>query len=533
MKTDTFLTDLPARVTGGFTPARGVGEGWIPVAWETADRKGVGLAAGCRSGAQELTLDLGLSGPHVVHLALGACTALRAWLDGETGYREFLTQHGGSGAQECRLHTADLTGRRLRIAPKDDCQAKEAFLVYIRAEPCSTPHHSARNLVATNDGFSWVALNGLASARDVSRYFTPFRDSDFGLMLWGPEGADVTGCHATTIGTPANTDVRHAFRECDRNHARQFAALLERKEDLLAAAVSNAREVGMRIHFYIRMEAFKAPFPWEHTFTSRFYEEHPEWRCRDESGEEVARMSYAFAGVQDHMLAYFEELLAYHPDGLCFAFNRGLPMMIAEEPVLAEFERQQGRRPRLPEEIDSEGMIAARTALMTGFFERVKALLDSRGMALSCIVKPDEGFNRTCGLDLEALTERGLFETICVHSGGFHAEQSQIHQSLFWRRLVDSGRARICPNGWGGSYDHAEAARFLRDTVLGRGFAGGFFWDTENLFGNPYNWHVVRQGGTPEALDGIIAGKVPSPTITPFTRINGVKLGRYSPMASY
>ncbi len=533
MSHDILITDLPARVVGGFTGARGVGEGWVPVSWETAELRGTGLSAGSCSGALALSLELGLRGPHILHLALGSHTGLRVWFDGEPGYREFITHHGGMAFQECPLHGADLTGRRLHIALKDDQRPSPAWLGYLRAEPWDGPRVQARNLIATNDGFSWVAGNGLQSVRDVSRFFTPFRDSDFGLMLWCPTGADFTGCHRTRVGTCARTDTLHAFRECDRRHAGQFAALLASGGDLLAAAVENARSVGMAIHFYIRMEAFKGPFPWEHAFTSRFYEERPEWRCRDEHGDEIARMSYAFAGVQEHMLAYFEELLDYQPDGLCLAFNRGLPMMIAEEPVLAEFELRQGRRPRLPDEIDSDGMIAARTTLMTGFFERVKALLDRRGRELSCIVKPDETFNRTCGLDIEALAERGIFSTICVHNGGFNAEQSGVHQSLFWRRLRDSGRARIYPNGWGGSYDHAETARFLRDNVFGQGFAGGFFWDVDNLSENPYNWHVIGRGGTPTFLEDVVSGKIPSPTINPLTRVQGVKLGRYNPKSSY
>jgi hypothetical protein len=69
--------------------------------------------------------------------------------------------------------------------------------------------------------------------------------------------------------------------------------------------------------------------------------------------------------------------------------------------------------------------------------------------------------------------------------------------------------------------------------VFGQGFAGGFFWDTENLFENPYNWHVIRRGGTPEFLEAVVTGEIPAPKITPLTRIQGMKLGRYNPMGSY
>lgn len=533
MNQDIYITDLPARVHGGFQPARGVGEGWIAVSYETANRSGTAIAAGCRSGAPELTLDLNLEGNYVLHLALGTQTSLRVWLDGESGYREFNTEHGGNGLLECRLHAADLTGKRLHIALKDDSRAAPAHLGYIRAERIETSHQSARNLVATNDGWSWVAMGELQSERDVSRFFAPLRDSDFGRMLWGPSGADFTGNHRTKVGTLAPLETTRAFRDCDRVHAETLRPFIESGGDILRAAVANARDVGIEIHFYIRMEAFFGPYPWDHTFTSRFFVEHPELRCRDEFGDEVMRLSYAYPEVQNHMIEYFEELLEYSPDGLCFAFNRGLPMMIAEPLVLDEFERLTGRRPNLPEEIDSDDMIAARTALMSGFMQRVHDLLAQRGLSLACIVKPDEHYNRVCGLDLEGLVTNDIFESIMVQSGGFHATEYSLHDSPFWQRLRDSGKTKIYPNGWGGSYDYVETARFLKDNIFGQGFAGGFFWDTENYTANPYNWHPIRQGGTTQFLDGTINGTIASPIIEQHTRIQGVKLDRYKPGMSY
>jgi len=533
MSADIYITDLPNRVVGGFQPARGMGEGWIAVNYETATRSGIGVAAGARSGASELVLELGLEGDYILQLALGTGAALRVWLDGDVGYREFETQHGGNALQECRLHAANLTGKRLNIALKDDGKPKPTYLGYIRAVKAEAPYQSARNLVATNDGWSWVAMGELQTVRDVSRFFTPFHDSDFRLMLWGPAGADFSGNHRTEVGTIAPTEPTYAFRDCDRVHAETWKAFLETGGDILKAAVANAREVGIDIHFYIRMEAFYGPFPWEGTFNTRFYEQHPEWRCQDEFGDQVQRMSYAYPGVQDHMIAYFKELLEYGPDGLCFAFNRGLPMMIAEPPVLAEFERQTGRKPNLPEEIDSEEMIAARTAIMSGFMQRVHDLLAARGLALSCIVLPNIEYNRTCGLDLEALVENGIFESVMVHSGGFHAHGVALHDEPFWQRLRDSGKTKVYPNGWCGSYDYVETARFLKETVFDQGFAGGFFWDTENYTANPYNWHPIRQGGTPEFLQRTIDRTIEAPLIERHTRIQGVKLDRYTPQNSY
>lgn len=525
--TDQLITDLPQRIVGDFEPARGVGEGWISVTWETAENSGVGLAAGASSGAPELVLDLKLEGRYILHFALSAQTSLRAWQDGDDSYREFTTRHGGENLQECRTHAQDWTNKKLCISLKTGFLPKATFLAYIRAESVREEYSSARNLIATNDGWSWIALDGIESARDVRSFFEPLRDSDFGLMLWGPVGADVTGCHETKVGTFLPTENTHAFRQCERNAVQSLNAYLQSDEpEILTAAVEGARGAGVDIHFYIRPEAFFAPFPLDGYFVSQFFAEHPALRCRDEFGDEIMRLSYAFPKVQDHMIEYCKELLEYSPDGLCFAFNRSLPMMICEEPVLAEFEKQNGRRPNLPEEVDSDAMIVARETLMNGFFERVHELLKSRGLQFSCMVSPDENLNRNSGLDLQGLAARGIFDLVCVHDGGFHAQSTPVAENPFWNELKT--KTKVYLNGFGGSYDHDEAAQFLKG-VFDAGFDGGFFWDTENLSHNPYNWEMVRRGGTAEYLNG----KITPPRIVALTRIQGAKLGRYNPQKSY
>ncbi|MEO6908492.1 MAG: hypothetical protein ABI210_11440 [Abditibacteriaceae bacterium] len=526
-----LITDLPQRIVGDFQPARGVGEGWIPVTWETAEHSGTGLAAGASSGASELVLDLKLKGRYALHFALSGETTLRAWREGDDSFREFTTQHGGENLQECRMHAQDWTNKRLCISLKNGFLPKAIFLAYIRAEPAEIEYSSARNLIATNDGWSWIALEGIKSARDVRSYFAPLRDSDFGLMLWGPGGADVSGCHNTQAGTFLPTQSTHAFRQGDRDYTQNIRDYIGSDEpEILTAAVEAARETGVGIHFYIRPEAFFAPFPLSGYFNSQYFLDHPELRCRDEFGDEIMRLSYAFPVVQDHMIAYCEELLEYAPDGLCFAFNRSLPMIICEDPVLAEFEKQNGRRPNLPEEVDSDEMIAARETLMNGFLERVYELLKSRGLQFSCMVSPDEELNRNSGLDMQGLAARGIFDLICVHNGGFHALSTPASHLPFWNEL--KMKTKVYLNGFGGSYNHAETAQFLKG-VFDAGFAGGFFWDTENLSHNPYNWEMVRRGGTREYLESASKGETQPPRIIALTRIQGTKLGRYNPQKSY
>lgn len=526
---DQIRTNLPQLIVGHFEPARGAGEGWVTYTWETAEHAGTGLAAGANCGAEVLTLDLKLEGHHVLHFGLSSATSLRVWCEGNNDYREFNTDHGYDNLLECRSHAIDWTGKRLCLAVKTGHMARPAALAYIRAEPVAEKYVSARNLVATNDGWSWIAMGGIESARDVRSYFTPLLDSDFGLVMWAPLGADLTGSHGTKVGTFVPTQaMTSCFRQYERNAVEGLGTYIQSNEpEILTAVVEAAKAAEVGIHFYIRPEAFYAPFPFDKYFLSQFFQDHPELRCYDEFGDEIMRLSYAFPEVQDHMIAYFKELLEYSPDGLCFAFNRGLPMMICEEPVLAEYEKHYGRRPNLPEEVDSDEMIATRETLMSGFLERVHDLLKSHGLQFSCIVSPDEELNRTSGLDLQGLAARGIFDLICVHDGGFNAESTPVADLPFWNELKT--KTKVYLNGFGGSSSHAATAQFLKG-VFDADFAGGFFWDVENLSKSPYDWEMVRRGGTREFLEGVNTGEIKAPRIIPLTRIHGAKLGRYDPM---
>ena len=412
---------------------------------------------------------------------------------------------------------------------------QHCFVGYIRAVRSDhAPKKSAPNLVATNDGYSWIALDGMESIRDVSKQFQPYRDSDFFRMLWNPTGADVSGNHLSRVGTTMPFDLTHAYRKCDWEFRRTTKRILKGGDDILKAAVAGARDVGMEIQFYIRPEAFFAPFPYDEIFTSKFLLRNPQWRCRDEFGHEVMRMSYAFPQVQDHMLDYVEELLGYQPDGICLAFNRSLPMMICEAPVLEEFARRHGRAARLPEEVDSPEMLSVRQSLLGRFVDRLHALLSQRKKALSAIVEFDNSYSLLMGLDVEPLVDRGVIESLYVT--GF------CPQSEFWGKVRTGGKVKVYSSihythsegtAAPDPYDHQWQAGALA-TILEAGFDGAFHWDTDSMHANPYNWHVLRHGGSREFLQRVLAREAAvAPVFQPITEIRGVSRGRYDPMRSY
>lgn len=520
-----FITDIASRVVGGLKPARGTGEGWVPMTYQCTEFSGTGVAAGALSGAKPITIELGLTGFYVLHLALEPNSSIRAWFDGDKGYREFRLQHGSPAFQECRMWRVDLTGKKLHIAVKSGASAKPAGLAYIKAEPAPHVEFRKHNMVGSFDGWSYLAVDGYESPADIYRLFVPLRDSDVGRILYGPAGADVTTWHPTKIGSTYSPVATHGNRVCDFVAAESTRKLIEQKADQLAIAVECAREMSIQIHFYIRPEAFGAAHPYDGLFDSEFCIKNPQWRCIDEFGDEILRMSYAYQEVQDHMLAYFEELLAYKPDGLCMAFNRSLPMMICEEPVLAEFEKRHHRRPTLPAEVDSPELCKVRQDILSGFLKRVYDLLRSKRMTLSCIVSGDDQTLLRSGLDLEHCVKQDWFDEIYVTSGWKDSE--------FWAKLARLGNVLIYPNGanWRPDYDQKELAKFTQEN-LGK-FHGAFFWDIETHAENPYNWNVLRKLFDSGFTSAFISGEKKAPILRPYSFINGVKCGRYHPGNSY
>jgi len=420
-----------------------------------------------------------------------------------------------------------MTGRKLHLAPKRGLDPREATLFYIRAVPCDGPRPNARNLVATEDGADMY--RGLVTtARDIYRCLSPYRDSDFFRILWGVYGGGDRSADAQTPFTCIRYGKEHWCSPSDQMWDSAISGIHGEGRDPLAVAVDAAHDIGIDIHFYFRVAAFYAPFP-HHGCTSRFYANNPQWRCRDEFGREVKRISYAFRETQDYLLSYFEDLLKYAPDGICLAFNRGLPLMVCEEPVLDEFKRRYGRAARLPEEVDSPEMLAVRHELLADFVARVHALLAQRGKALSCVAPLNFAGNLLRGLDIELCVKRGLFESVNVGADPVGGEQpppgnpDDLEPLL---QLQSHGTAHIyvCSAD---DYDFAIQARSMR-AIHDAGLDGGFFWDARRHWLGRH-WEHIRRYGDIEYVEQLLQDRIPAPVERDTLRIHDLTIDRYNP----
>lgn len=529
---DLYFTNLPELVVGGFRAAAGPGSGWVPLAYTVDGFAGTGLVTGAHSPAGELVLELGLTGWHRLHI--GHNPAVRAWLDGETGYCE-LPGDTSAIADTC-LPAADFSGRRLHLAAvRGSGGNKDCKLFYLRAEACAGPTTNHRNLIVTNDGHG-VFWQGMDTPRDLCRHVYPFRDSDVFRMVWGVYGGGPLSL--TPNPRVSESPIRPDETLFDAGEWR-FKQSLQRFQaagaDPLAVVRQATREYGLELHYYIRMSAFYGPFPYC-GWTTRFFAEHPEWRCRDEAGQPLNLMSYAFPQVQDHMLAYFDELLDYEPDGLCLAFNRGLPLMVCEEPVLEAYRRKHGRAPRLPEECDTPELLAVRHELLTDFVARAQQLAAKRGKVISCIVPRDFAHNRLFGLDTDLLLRRGLVESMMVGAG--HGDKPELSLDLAPVQALKAHGVKVYSGGSNvGAHGLAWVNRDLKArarhmaAILDAGLDGGWFWDAEGVIG--LEWEAMRRFGDRAQLDRIIRGEWPARSTHDTRAIHDLVVGRYNPWHAY
>jgi len=527
-----YFTNLPDLVVGGFQAASGLGAGWGPLSYELAEFAGVGLTTGAQSPAGELLLDLGLTGWHRLHVAHNP--AIRVWLDDETGYGQ--VPGDTSAVREVALPAADCTGRKLHIAPVRGAHgARELVLFFLRAEPCDAPDPGHRNLIATNDGHG-VFWNGMDAARDIYRHIYPFQDSDFFRMVWGLYGGGPLSMRpdSKAAESPIRPDI-YDYYVNDRIFNESLKRFQKAGADPLAVVRQATRDYGMELHYYFRMSAFYGPFP-HLGWTRRFYQEHPEWRCRDESGRPLNLMSYAYPKVQDFVLAYLDELLDYDPDGLCLAFNRGLPLMICEEPVVEAYRAKHGRSPKLPEECDSPELLAVRHELLADFVERTHRLVEHRSRVLSCIVPRDFAQNRLFGLDPALLIRRGLLESVLVGAGHgddpvLNADLEPVRELKALGAKVYSGGSSVGAHGSAWVNGDLKARARHMAAILDVGLDGGWFWDAESVIG--LEWEAMRRFGDRTVLERIIGGTWP-PSRTHETRsIHDLVVGRYNPWHAY
>ena len=284
---------------------------------------------------------------------------------------------------------ADLTGQDIVFAQQTSGWPARAFPAYVKLVPLSDAEVAAiqeerqredtKTLIGIAcEGDDYLGYLRPTTRKEIWEMVEPYRDTDFRKLFWCVgSGGDIC-TYPTRIGALQNVETQDRSRPFDRVKGEALNILLGKGIDPLEEAVSHAHKLGLEMIAQLRMGAFQAAPPLEGTYTGPAWGRHPEWYCVDIDGREIARMSYAFEGMQDYVLSLLLELAGYDVDGVCMTWVRGAPYVLYEKPLVEGFKAKTGKDPRdLPE--DDEEYLRYRAGFMTAFARKVRRAMDERG----------------------------------------------------------------------------------------------------------------------------------------------------------
>ena len=280
-----------------------------------------------------------------------------------------------------------------------------------------------RRLFATNDAFGSLSWLHLTTADDVRREIEPYRNSDFSRMYWEAGMGDVT-YFPSKVGKLITFEwMKDHYRLMDRLVGQTYADFRAKGIDPFRVALDHCHEIGLEFHASYRVAGFHFPAPEDEWNRGGFYDQHPEWRGRDRAGRPTPRMSYAFPGVRQFVLNLLREIATYPVDGVCLLFNRRLPVLEYEAPLLDDFKAKHGLDARTLDERDPR-WLALRAAVLTGFMRDVRTMLREeqvrqnrrQPIAISAVIVSSRDENYENGLDLETWVAENLVDTLVPYS---------------------------------------------------------------------------------------------------------------------
>lgn len=520
---------------------------WQMIEYVTDRDRGVMLSAGPETKAPEVKLPLGAEGWHAIHVACRGSgwqgqTTLRIKLTDDPCFSSISSDVSDFHLDEGYWKCADLTGQDLVIAQQTSGHVRPATIASVRLVPMSaararyllTQRHSTaeKRLIAMNDGFSFLWERRPVTADEIREEVEPYRDTDFQKLLWcvGAGGDVVT--YPSKVADLIGQDTTDYPRDGDRFVAQAIRGLVDKGIDPLKVALEHAREIGIEFHVSQRMGAFAMCPPWEEFFTGRFFREHPEFRCVDRDGTQVARLSYAFAEVRGLMLQILREVAGYGIDGVNLIFVRGVPYVLYEKPLIQGFRKKFGRSPREVHERDGR-WLAFRAEVMTDFMREVRAAMDAVSeeqgngrLQVSAVVLENKEHNLYYGLDVETWAREGLVDVLIPYGW-----QGEIDTDFFGR-ITHGSPCKLYPNVMPRRMSPAEYRRKAL-AFYEKGADGLCFWDTDQRHTLLRQWSLVRRLGHTEELREKAKAQAPDPEPIPLRKLGGYALDRYPPHWAY
>ena len=551
-----YITDLSA-----VEPADAVGpvpafHRWRAMAYTAGDLSGQMLLAGPETAAPDVTLDLNASGWHSVSLGLmpppgyeGAPLKVLARLSGDTT-PTMLTAEAGhpDRGHDLRIvdlywRSADLTGQQLvleqpqwQTAPVDAVGAWRSEIVriaYVKLVPLTDAETAealaerqrgdTRRLFAHQDAHGPHYLWRLTDAEGIRREIEPYRHTDFARMYWEAGEGDIS-YYFSKIARWCTFDEAEDFaRVGDRLHAESWRAFRDIGVDPFDIAIEHCHDAGLEIHASYRVAGFWYPPPIDHfNLGDTFAAAHPEWRGRDRDGQTTPRIAYSYPEVRAYVVSLLREMAERPIDGVCLLYNRRMPLVEYEPPVVAAFQREYGLDPHaLP--ADDERWLRFRARELTQFMREVRQAMDEvgaasgRSLGVSAVVMSSEQENLQNAMDLGAWVAEGIVDTLIPYTsapgGDSHAVSWENPADLAYFVELVRGTDCVLAPGMMPRHRPPEDVRRQAAGIYGAGAEHLFFWDAAGGSGRANfgaMWNALRRLGHRDEIEAWRAAGEPS-----------------------
>lgn len=548
----SVLTDMGlCTPAAALSPAAAKGA-WQLFGYEAGGMKGRMIWASDEAGAPPLTLPLNASGWHAVFVGLAdpsslGCQALLR-LSGDPA---FVPRSRTAGQiEEVFFKAADLTGQSLHIAQQSGGLGRGCGVAYVKLVPL-TPEEvraveadrqdaSRRRLATTIDGFSYIFGRRPTSLEALLPEVETYRHTDFDTLILQVGGADMVNYPSKAGGEMLGQDLTVFPRRGDRFYAEAIRELARQNINPTKALIEGAQDAGLKVHAGIRPAAWVHTPPASDFFTSRFYQEHPEWRCVDRDGTPVARMSLAVPEVRAHLLNVLGEAVGFGADGACILFHRGMPLVLFEKPFCDLFSKRYGAD-ALAVPGEDPRILGLRAELLTTFLRETRAMLDAesrrRGngerLALSAFVMANEAENLKFGLDLRGWVQQRLVDEVFpyLRAGGTSARQ---YDMPFFTEVCRPANVRVRPSFVAWNSPDLDAVVQQAVDLYDSGAGGITVWDGNSGADNTARWSVVSRMGHVAELRETRETGAPAPVTLRFRKLGDLILdGRYHPNWGY
>lgn len=509
---------------------------WKVIEYEAGAYRGKMIWASEETGAPSVTLHLGVKGWHAVYLGL----ADPGWLGCKvlarlTGDPAFVPRSRTSGQiEEGFFKVADLTGQNLHIAQQVSGTSSPCGLAYVKLVPLTQEEVAAvqadrkeaahRKLATTIDGFSFIYERRPTTAEALLEEVEVYRNTDFDTLILQMGGADMVN-YPSKIGEMRGQNLEDFGRKGDRYYTEAIRELARKRINPTKVLIKGAHNIGMKVHVAVRPAAWVCTEPLSEFFNSRFYQEHPEWRCVDRNGTIVARMSFAVPQVRAHLVEVLREAVGFGADGANILFVRGVPLVLFEKPFNDLFRQRFGVEATSIEPND-ERLLQLRSEVLTTFMREVRSMLDGettrrgdrRRLELSALVLANEADNRKYGIDVRRWVAEGLLDEVFPYRGAGGGTARE-YNTKFFQEVCGAKKVRVRPTFVGWDLPSMKSLMQQAVDLYDAGADGITFWDGNAGADRTDRWSVLSHLGHLDELRERVQEGPPPPVTLRFHKL--------------